>query len=346
MLRDAGLFAIRFLRQLAARGLTLTDVAPWNILFRGCRPLFVDFSSIVPLAGDANVLAAQFEKDLRSYYLRSLELSAAGHGRLARLLLTEYDQHPLAESFAAVTRNGTASLYQRGAEAVRRRTRTLSAPADPAAILTKRLTSLEKELAQFEIRRKDAPSAAIRIPRSLVFSPDKLPPASSWWVEVMRHGRQPPLARRSSRLSLTKRRRMRSTSVRTLSRPTSFHWSSISLRPRRATASATPSSPPRLQRLRCELVIALDLLPLLIFERRLRFEQIAGTLGPAHIAHAPCRFPVADARGDRRAGARSLLRLVSRRGLRGRAAPAFRSHQNGAVSRGRRHALPLRKITS
>ena len=50
MLRDAALFHIQHFKDLAPRGLTLKDWHPYNVLFEGTTPKFVDFTSIIPTA--------------------------------------------------------------------------------------------------------------------------------------------------------------------------------------------------------------------------------------------------------------------------------------------------------
>jgi hypothetical protein len=55
MFKDAALFHITLFEELGRHGLTLKDWSPLNILFSGTRPVFVDFTSIIPLSG----LAAQ-----------------------------------------------------------------------------------------------------------------------------------------------------------------------------------------------------------------------------------------------------------------------------------------------
>ncbi len=73
-------------RELASADLMLQDAYPWNVLFRGCEPVFVDVSSIAP--ADEGVMwpaADQFE----AFFLRPLALSAEGKGRAARALLLD-----------------------------------------------------------------------------------------------------------------------------------------------------------------------------------------------------------------------------------------------------------------
>lgn len=49
MLRDAALFHLRLFEELGQRGLTLKDWHPYNVLFDGTTPRFVDFTSIIPI---------------------------------------------------------------------------------------------------------------------------------------------------------------------------------------------------------------------------------------------------------------------------------------------------------
>jgi SAM-dependent methyltransferase len=50
MLRDAALFHVELFEALGERGLTLKDWHPYNVLFDGTTPKFVDFTSIIPSA--------------------------------------------------------------------------------------------------------------------------------------------------------------------------------------------------------------------------------------------------------------------------------------------------------
>jgi hypothetical protein len=88
MLRTAALAYLDVLDELAGAGLGLKDVHPWNLVFDGQRPLFVDVMSIAPLAETMRRLSVD---RFRRYYVNPLLLTAHGHGRLARCLLAEYD---------------------------------------------------------------------------------------------------------------------------------------------------------------------------------------------------------------------------------------------------------------
>jgi hypothetical protein len=100
MLKDAALVTLDLEIELAARGLTLQDAHPWNILFDGPTPCWVDFGSIVPARPDA-LWRARDEFD--QFYLNPLLLMSRGHHRVARRLLTDSDDGVIAPEAAALT---------------------------------------------------------------------------------------------------------------------------------------------------------------------------------------------------------------------------------------------------
>jgi hypothetical protein len=84
MLKDAALALIEIEMRLAQEGLTLQDAHPWNILFNGSKPIYVDFCSIVP--AQPNTLwpaAGEFYR----FFIYPLQLMSHGHSRIARWLL-------------------------------------------------------------------------------------------------------------------------------------------------------------------------------------------------------------------------------------------------------------------
>lgn len=87
MLKDAALFTINFSLELAKMGLELQDANPWNILFEGSLPRFVDFCSIIP-ASDSQKWrpAAEFIK----CFLNPLQLIAWGFEDRARTLMSDH----------------------------------------------------------------------------------------------------------------------------------------------------------------------------------------------------------------------------------------------------------------
>lgn len=87
MLKDAALLVLDLCEQLVERNLTLQDAYPWNVLFKGTRPVFVDFTSIVP--SDVHLLWVAYDQFCR-FFLFPLALHACRPGRLVRALLTDY----------------------------------------------------------------------------------------------------------------------------------------------------------------------------------------------------------------------------------------------------------------
>jgi SAM-dependent methyltransferase len=87
MLKDAALVTLELCIRLAEKGLTLQDGHPWNILFDGTKPIYIDASSIVPVRDD--ILWAPYQQ-FCNFFLFPLYLYAAGRDRVARWLLRDY----------------------------------------------------------------------------------------------------------------------------------------------------------------------------------------------------------------------------------------------------------------
>ncbi|MGZ8530129.1 MAG: hypothetical protein ACXW6J_05745 [Candidatus Binatia bacterium] len=87
MLRDAALLTIDLCIRLAEQGLTLQDGHPWNILFEGTKPVYVDAGSIVPARDD--ILWAPYQQ-FCNFFLYPLYLYAAGQDHIARWLMRDY----------------------------------------------------------------------------------------------------------------------------------------------------------------------------------------------------------------------------------------------------------------
>lgn len=86
MMRDAALVTLDLAIRLLDEDIALQDGSPWNVLFDGAHPVFVDFTSIVPQEGS---LIWQAYGQFLSLFLNPLLLASAGRGRLARLLLQD-----------------------------------------------------------------------------------------------------------------------------------------------------------------------------------------------------------------------------------------------------------------
>ncbi len=267
MLRDAALFSIRLLRELAGRGLTLTDVAPWNILFAGCAPIWIDFSSIV----DAREEQGRIAHDLESYYLRSLELYTQGHGHLARLLLTDYEHGPISDSFNVVSGRSQGANPSGVVGKIWRRGRAMISPDQ--------LTQMESRMAGFRFaggkpaRHETAPSKieeflAARRPASVLFAGDF---GDGLAVAVARGGGHVVAIDRDEARVDGVYERARAAGVDILPLVVDLRY------PSAGHGVENNVLAPALARLRSETVVALGLIPALVFEQRLRFEQIAGT---------------------------------------------------------------------
>ena len=84
MFRDAASLTCDLSLQLASFDLGLSDAHPWNIMFEGCEPRFIDIGSIVPQVKEEGWPAADgFAVD----FLYPLYAMAAGKGREARHLM-------------------------------------------------------------------------------------------------------------------------------------------------------------------------------------------------------------------------------------------------------------------
>jgi len=83
MLRDAGRLLLEILSELVEEGIVVADGHPWNILFDGCRPVFVDIGSF-EAADEALVWPAY--QQFCNLFLHPLYLCRVGLGRTARML--------------------------------------------------------------------------------------------------------------------------------------------------------------------------------------------------------------------------------------------------------------------
>jgi len=129
MLKDATLLLIDLATELAKQNLTLQDAHPWNVLFDSCRPIYVDFGSIVPAGTDT--LWPAYDEFCR-FFVYPLYLMSNGYGRIARWLLHDNDHGVLKSDLSALThktllgvepkqavKNLLASAYQRAPSSFR-----------------------------------------------------------------------------------------------------------------------------------------------------------------------------------------------------------------------------------
>jgi hypothetical protein len=107
MLKDAALLLLDLQIELVGKGLTLKDAHPWNVVFAGCKPVFVDLTSITPLPGDGQWQAYE---EFCQYCYYPLILMTLGQERIARSLLPEYGGVQRAEVLA-LARNWRGSRF-------------------------------------------------------------------------------------------------------------------------------------------------------------------------------------------------------------------------------------------
>ncbi len=88
MLKDASSRMLDLQIELTRQNLSLKDAHPWNMLFDGCEPVFVNLTSIVPL-GENSTWPAYDEFCRFCYY--PLILMCHGRERVARSLMAEYE---------------------------------------------------------------------------------------------------------------------------------------------------------------------------------------------------------------------------------------------------------------
>lgn len=81
MLRDAALMLCDLNLELLRHGCGILDCHPWNVLFDFTRPVFVDFSAVVPVE---DAWLAEMAGRLRNYWVLPLALIARGHPWFAR----------------------------------------------------------------------------------------------------------------------------------------------------------------------------------------------------------------------------------------------------------------------
>ncbi len=85
MLKDAALLYLELIDFLGKYGYTLKDGHPWNIVFNGPRPVWVDLTSIIKMGGNEIFVSEDFD----NYFTRPLFLFSMGLNSYARLILTQ-----------------------------------------------------------------------------------------------------------------------------------------------------------------------------------------------------------------------------------------------------------------
>ena len=101
MLKAAAQFTLDMMRQLAPYGLTV-DIGSWDILYEGCVPRYVDFCSIAAASTYTPLCWQGAKDDFDSYFVTPLRLMAQGKGNLARWLLHDYEHRVIHRELAGL----------------------------------------------------------------------------------------------------------------------------------------------------------------------------------------------------------------------------------------------------
>ncbi len=87
MLKAAALATLELNLALLEEGCLLQDAYPWNIVFKGSKPVFVDLTSLVPAESPLPWPAYQ---QFLNFFLYPLELMRMGKGKETRMYLRDY----------------------------------------------------------------------------------------------------------------------------------------------------------------------------------------------------------------------------------------------------------------
>jgi hypothetical protein len=110
MLKDAALHHLYFCIELDRHKLLSEDAHPLNILFDGCQPFFVDFGSISPIPVDSTHWEWFNHEQFSRAFVYPLRLMAQGHGRIAHWLQHDYELGVLKSDLEALTRRPLPGL--------------------------------------------------------------------------------------------------------------------------------------------------------------------------------------------------------------------------------------------
>src|SRR5205814_7913901 len=103
MLKDAALLVAELELELMQEGLANDDCNPWNVLFDGVRPVYVDFSSILSDGAACGATWPGFDEFMRTF-VYPLRLMSMGHDHIARWLMHDRDRGVEPADFDAINR--------------------------------------------------------------------------------------------------------------------------------------------------------------------------------------------------------------------------------------------------
>lgn len=165
MLKAAALKTLDLEIEISKHGMTLQDAHPWNVLFEGTEPWFVDFGSIVPLPESwSSTRNWPTYEMFCQFFLRPLILMTEGYDHIARWLLFDGELGVGGRDLAALTGHKHRTV------AARRKVKAIAQGAVPQGMqrwVKHRLEGHRHQLAQTMDRISGSPFSAQRLRREV-----------------------------------------------------------------------------------------------------------------------------------------------------------------------------------
>jgi hypothetical protein len=294
-LRDVALLVADLELEVTKAGLTVFDSDPWNVLFDGPRPAYIDVCSILK---DEIYAGMQWPglADYTQKLVYPLHLMAAGHEHVARWLLHDRHDGVLKSEFGALAgRRGIPRRLRRGAsDFLARMELRFSRRLAPAARLSRSRAARLRLLRELRAEVEAIPTPARHAEVADSLSPPASAPVreavNALFVEnrpksilhLLREGAWCPIL--SARLGIPTVTLM-SDERATASLYEEARREGLPLLPLNVDLE-NPSPglgivnkqlPAADQRLRSEMVVAVDVVPGLVDEHSLRWDQVATT---------------------------------------------------------------------
>lgn len=138
MLKDGAIATLDLALRLAEVGLMLRDGHPWNLLYDGTRPVYVDFTSIISTNGASWWYGYE---EFTRFFINPLRLMEHGHDRIARCLLPQFHGIEASEVSAFKRPSSIAPIasyrfIQKSITHIRRSIAEWSKAASDSALLT------------------------------------------------------------------------------------------------------------------------------------------------------------------------------------------------------------------
>ena len=308
MLTDAALLTLDLDIELARSGLMLQDAHPFNVLFDGYRPQFIDFTGIVP-AGERPLWAV--DEQFRTTFTWPLQMMARGHGRIARALLREPDLSLLPAEMALADAPGTRWLQfvaRPGTRWLKSVARRIIPPGPRAKLrgLTSPPLTLKARIAQLQRLREQTDRIPVPFGPSAVRNGTEratnvVEPTAPWTEKQLSVHRV--LTEKRPRTVLSARSEQpwfpvcaaklgskvvafdpnEEAVARLHALSKSEHLDLLALvmdvrAPSPGMGLRNQAIEPATKRFRCDMVLALDLIPELIFKRDLNSDQVVEAL--------------------------------------------------------------------